>query len=167
MFPHVRKKKKFEIAGRQPRQIRGTAAFLGSVRDFYTFKVPMLRDVKFLRATFARGSTKCTIAQKKKKCGIFPPPCRSPRKSRSAPRRFANGKQCCSRTATGRWIAALWRGKSHIRGFFTRRPPTKSPFFRTKCLRGDVTVSFREGGRCHIAARMLDFYAKSRVGAKS
>lgn len=79
---------------------------------------------------------------------------------------LANGKQYCSRTATGQNRRDL-KGKSDIRSFSVRRPPIRVPFFCTKCLRDDVKTSFSGEGRCHIAERMLDFNVKPSVEPKS
>lgn len=123
------------------------------------FKVPILRDVKFLHAKIARSSTKMH------NCIKMPYFCKSLRKSRSALR-----LPTVNNTAPGRRQGLNRRtlkGKSDIRSFSAQRPPIQFPFFLTKCLRGGVKTSFSGEGRSHIAERMLDFYVKTSVGPKS
>lgn len=115
---------------------------------------PILRDVKFLHAKIARSSTKMHNCIKMQ---YF---CKSTRKSLSCLRLLT-----VNNTAPGRrqWLnRRTLKGKSDIRSLFARRPPIKSPFFRTKCLRGDVKISFLGEGRCQIAVRMLDVLPKNQ-----
>lgn len=123
------------------------------------FKVPILRDVKFLHAKIARSSTKMH------NCIKMPYFCKSLRKSRSA-HRLPTVNNTAPERRQGLNHRTL-KGKSDIRSFSARRPPIQFPFFRTKCLRSNITISFSAEGRCHITGRMLDFYVKPSVGPKS
>lgn len=122
-------------------------------------KVPILRDVKFLHAKIARSSTKTH------NCIQMLYFCKSLRKSRSA-LRLPTVNNAAPERRQGLNRRTL-KGKSDIRRFSARRPPIQFPFFRTKCLRGNVRNSLLGEGRCHSAVRMLDFCVKTSVGSKS